>query len=53
MEELLGEIFLLPSHNHNTLIEVNVKGIVFQNLGQKMGQKGLLTNPSDLTPMKF
>lgn len=33
MEELLGKIFLLPSHNQNTLIQPNVKGIVFQNLG--------------------
>ena len=29
MEEPLGKIFLLPSHNHNTLIQPNVKGIVF------------------------
>ena len=28
-EELLGKIFLLPSHNQNTLIWPNVKGIVF------------------------
>jgi hypothetical protein len=29
MEELLGKIFLLPSHIQNTLIQPNVKGIVF------------------------
>jgi hypothetical protein len=33
MEELLGKIFLLPSHNHNTLIQPNVKGIVFSTVG--------------------
>ena len=31
MEELLGKIFLLPSHNQNTLIQPNVKGIVLSN----------------------
>jgi hypothetical protein len=32
VEELLGKLSLLPSHSQNTLIQPDVKGIVFSRL---------------------